>query len=496
MTLCALLATAAGGFGTANADPGSTAGGTADFNGDGAPDVAVADPEATVSGQTEAGLIRVFYGDGKGTAEIHQDTPGVPGGSERGDRYGHALAVTDWNEDGYSDLVVGLPFESIGTEKEAGWVHVLYGAPGGLTTGPSSLALAQGSGSGSIGSSSAEAGDWMGYSVAAGKTSAGEPYILIGVPGEDLNGTVNAGSSHYLRGSTNIAVHQDKPGVAGVVEENDRFGYAVAGSPRHIAVGNPGEAIGDEEFSGGVQVLAHTINADGLPDPLAGLDQDTPGVNGTAEAGDRFGAALAMVPYRPSGASSASHSLIAVGSPGEALPSGGNTGRVVVLEATASGAVRQTADIHQNISGVAGLAEDGDHFGQHLAAVNTAPGSVGTSGTLLLAAGIPGEDLAGTPDAGAVQVFPLLGAPGDADAWVQKGSRGLPGTYGKQEFVGTSLFATPDRLFVGLPYGAVADRGVHGLPWQNLTSGAEDPATSLTPGSEGLPTVAFGSVIR
>ncbi len=44
-----------------------------DFNGDAVEDIAVGDPMATVGGDTTAGLVRVVYGGGKGTAEITQD---------------------------------------------------------------------------------------------------------------------------------------------------------------------------------------------------------------------------------------------------------------------------------------------------------------------------------------------------------------------------------------------------------------------------------------
>ncbi len=77
-----------------------------DFNGGAVEDIAVGDPMATVGGDTTAGLVRVVYGGGKGTVEITQDLDRVPGGSEPGDHFGNHLATVDYNEDGYTDLVV------------------------------------------------------------------------------------------------------------------------------------------------------------------------------------------------------------------------------------------------------------------------------------------------------------------------------------------------------------------------------------------------------
>lgn len=107
-----------------------------DFNGDGVEDIAVADPKATVGGHAAAGLIRVVYGAGKGTAEITQDLDWVPGGSEANDWFGESLATVDHNEDGYTDLVVGTPAEDVGAAANAGFVDVLYGAGGGLGAAP------------------------------------------------------------------------------------------------------------------------------------------------------------------------------------------------------------------------------------------------------------------------------------------------------------------------------------------------------------------------
>lgn len=39
----------------------------------------------------------------------------------------------DFNGDGRSDLVVGVPFEDLGSKTDAGWVHVLYGSQSGVS---------------------------------------------------------------------------------------------------------------------------------------------------------------------------------------------------------------------------------------------------------------------------------------------------------------------------------------------------------------------------
>ncbi len=48
--------------------------------------------------------------------------------AEQGDWFGDALDTVDYNEDGYTDLVVGSTLEDVGSVADAGFVDVLYGA--------------------------------------------------------------------------------------------------------------------------------------------------------------------------------------------------------------------------------------------------------------------------------------------------------------------------------------------------------------------------------
>ncbi|MFF3453985.1 S1 family peptidase [Streptomyces sp. NPDC002730] len=474
-----------------------------DFNCDGVQDVAVGDPKATVGGDANAGLVRVIYGGGKGNEEINQDLATVPGDAEPSDWFGQTLAVFDHNEDGCSDLVVGIPAEDIGTEADAGMVNILYGAPAGLTKGKASVYLQQGSGAGAILGAASEAGDRMGHAVAAGHTADGEPYLAIGVPGEDLGTVADAGAAFYLRGATNIGVHQDKPGVAGTAEKGDRFGTSMAASPNHLAIGSPNEVIGTLANSGGLQIFEHKLSADGIPNPKAGVDQDTEGINGAAEAGDLFGASLSMAAYRSAGALAATDSIIAVGSPGEAITVGTSSkttaGRVVTLRVTSAGVVSQLGDIQQEADGVDGGAETGDRFGSQVSVFNTAPNAVSTASTMLMAVGIPGEDVGTLADAGAVQTFSLLGAAGDRDYWIQAGNAsGLPGPAGASQQVGNNITTGATHLYIGMPNGPSAYGAVHALPWANVTGGTTAAVTTYQPGLNGIPAagVAFGTAIR
>lgn len=477
----------------------TTAAGFTDFNCDGAEDIAIGDPEATVGGDVRAGVVRVVYGGGKGTAEISQDLATVPGGSEPGDWFGENLAVYDRNLDGCSDLVVGIPAENLGGEAEAGMVSVLHGDRDGLTEGEPAFHLEQGKGVGGISASASEAGDRMGHSLAAGHTVTGEPYLLIGVPGEDLGTVTDAGNSFYVHDDTNIAVHQDKPGVGGALEEGDRFGSAVSGTPQHLAIGAPGEGVGSNDDAGMIQVLRHQLNTADIPTPLGAVHQDIEGVPGSAEPGDEAGAALAMAPFRPAGSPSATDSLLVIGLPGEDLTGTTDAGGALIMHVTAAGEITFRQGINQDTVDVAGGTEAGDRFAETLTAVNTTPGTVSTAGTMLLSVGVPGEDTQGFADAGTVQTFSLLDAPGDSDFWIRAGNAsGLPGPIGADQRVGAHLAATGTDLYIGMPHGPSPYGAVHALPWSNATGGTAGPVTTYEPGQDGLPAegVGFGRAVR
>ncbi len=139
----------------------------------------------------------------------------MPGGAEAGDHFGNHLATVDYNEDGYTDLVVSASEENVGSAVDAGFVDILFGGENGLGSGPAARHFEQGAGNGSIAASTPETGDRMGASLAAGTTAEGRPWVLIGTPGEALGSLAKAGGAFYVHGDTNVSVNQDTGAVPG-----------------------------------------------------------------------------------------------------------------------------------------------------------------------------------------------------------------------------------------------------------------------------------------
>src|SRR4051812_23837188 len=221
--LIAVAAIAIGAGGAASA----SASARADFNDDGFADLAVGVPGET-GGASQSGGINVIYGSASGLSAtatpdqyFDQDSPNVDGVAEAGDYFGRSLATGDFNDDGFSDLVVGVPLEDEGATTDGGAINVIYGSANGLSA-----------------------------------TATPDQYI-----------------------------HPDSPNIEGVAENDDHFGLSLATGDFNddgitdATIGVPGE---DASFidDGGINVIygsASGLSATATPDQYLG--QDSPNVD-------------------------------------------------------------------------------------------------------------------------------------------------------------------------------------------------------------------------
>jgi len=170
-------------------------------------DLALAAPQASPKGRSEAGEIYVVPAAGE-PARVDLATLGKPGGArgglivggDAGDEAGYALAaVGAVNGDGIADLAVGAPFvnSQTGTDRiDNGAAYVLYGGSGGLSLDLSHLRtrgfVAWG----------ARNQDEAGTAVAAvsDENGDGRPDVLVGAPfAENMFGsTPTEGGAVYV----------------------------------------------------------------------------------------------------------------------------------------------------------------------------------------------------------------------------------------------------------------------------------------------------------
>ncbi|MEV2255504.1 FG-GAP repeat protein [Streptomyces sp. NPDC050147] len=428
---------------------------TSDFNGDGYADLAVGVPDGTVADQAKAGYVNVVWGGpkgvgGHGSIRVTQATPEVPGTPEAGDRFGASVALTDLNGDGIAELLAGVPGEDV-TDRgtDAGMVIAVGGSKNG--PGPASTVLTGPSPSAAYGTSV----------VAADLTGGGNKAIVIGgtdkvvarvIQGEDSmvttvvaapmggrapvlatgdfdsDGTADLAVAYWTAGAPDTRSHvrlwkwdadrsemanfwnTDNAGVTALAAgdfDGDGHDDLALGECREIADENIDDPCGPEELAKGGGVHVHYASATGGPfgSRAQTLNQDTAGVPGAAEVGDRFGAALAVADVDRDGRDD----LIA-GAPGEAIGSRTGAGAAWLLRGGArglldAGGAATSVAWNQDTSGVPGVAESGDTFGAAIAAGDHDAGDVPD-----VAVGSPGEN----SSLGAVWLFPEGQANGSA----------------------------------------------------------------------------------
>ena len=207
-----------------------------DINGDGGADLVIGVP-----GENKGnGLVTTVLTDPATRAlsasrvkDLAQGRSGVTGAPATDDFFGNAVAVGNFDSDGFADLAVGTPNDWLGAHKRVGSVNLFKGtATGPSVAGYGGTRLSQDS-AGVPGG--AETGDGFGALLATRRVQGGTlDSLVVAVPSETLGTKTNSGavvvlrpSSSGLTGAGAQSFDPDTPGVDGGRWTKGFFGFSI-----------------------------------------------------------------------------------------------------------------------------------------------------------------------------------------------------------------------------------------------------------------------------
>ena len=382
----------------------------ADFDLDGACDLAIGIPGANVSGLVAAGRVAVVSGvlgdelDRDSAVFFDQDVlTGTPG---TGHRFGSVLSAGAIGANPFPDLVVGVPDETLGDFDNAGIIHIITSRnENGL--GLDFDARLHQDTTDMFGVAGPD--DRFGASLAIGDaTGDGVPDLVVGSPGDRVGMVQGAGAVQVIPGGESGVIltveeqqmlNQDVDDVLGNAAEGDAFGQAVSlghfngDTFLDLAVGVPGESQFGPEQSGAVQVFYGTASGFSVDSEQILFESL---ISPEIATFDRFGQTLASGDFNGDG-----HDELAVGFPLDNVFGIVNAGNVAVLYGAPGGLQTTGAQLWNGLTLL--TVEPGDEIGFSLAVGRVRGDRFGR----YLAIGAPGrqgEDM--DPHVGGVILLP------------------------------------------------------------------------------------------
>jgi hypothetical protein len=386
-----------------------------DFDQDGRDDLAIGIPGEDIDGVSGAGAVEIRYGATDRSAALetrrfflHENLPGVAGSCSTDDLWGEVLAAGDLDNDGFDDLVVGAPSESVNGDSDAGRIWIFYGSNAGIVVSGSQIVDEDTSNV----PSDTTPNDRFGQAIALNDRN-GDGFADLAIGVEHWDGVPRTGGVHLINCNasgpiftTALLVTQDSFGFADQDEDFDRFGRALAGGDfdadgfGDLAIGVPHEDFGtegSETVDAGVVHILYGSPVSQTSGGTAYLSKSTSGVPGDPTESDQMGTSLVAADFDGDG-----YDDLAIGVPGERTVPGSFVGAVTVVRGGAEGmTTAHSSSWNLDKPGIPGTASPSDFFGWRLGA-----GDFDGDGHADLAIGAPKDEAAGMPaDSGTALVL-------------------------------------------------------------------------------------------